>query len=202
MEVNEYQYAAEFYRLRDGAYVDQAPIRVDWEPARQWARFTGLRKGLPPPDVLRGETVIEPIWSPTRGEPLVDGFRVTVRRDGSEDVSSDFPTTYFKASARQASAAVTSKGLLEEGDLFRYEIAAFPRATPATPGERSASSFVMRETAAPLPVEASSLATFLESATPRGSVAERDMPVFVPDHVLEETVSLTREAGPKETGGI
>jgi hypothetical protein len=117
----------------------------------------------------------------------------------SGEVTTDFSTTYFGGLALQASRAFVEKGVLKDGDKFRYAATAFPRQQP-----ENAPKFQLtaEEVAPALSIKQSVLADFTNRARLHGQVMADDLPVFIPRLVLVEAAALSREAGAKETGGI
>ena len=206
-----YQFAIEFFR-EDGSPLGQIPVTPDWEPAFEYARFAGIRRGLLPVAVATGRRVIEPIWHRQVGEPYVSGVRAVVRSGGKEsdggegggEVASEIPGAYFRGLARTTAAALVQAGALEKGDHFQYLLCAF-RTTQAAAAEDApeAGGFAVEEVVPPLPLEETLLAPFLSDALRCGTEhAEEDMPVFIPHQVLDEAKTLARQAGDVETGGI
>jgi hypothetical protein len=200
-----YQYALEIL-AEDGTILGQVPMEPDWAPALEWASFQGIRQGRLPALASSFAGTIEPIWDPQRGEPHVSGFRAVIPTDGGEPVTSDFPTTYVRSLAKQASGTFVEKGLLKAGDLFRYRVCAFLAARPdQSPTEPE--GLGLEEIISPLPLQATPLQPFLdaslrEDGASADTAVDDDIPVFVPQHVLDETLALSRQAQDVEVGGI
>lgn len=198
MSTNGYQYVIELFSENDSP-LGQASVRVDWGPAEEWARFQALRRGLLDSNQPGRVTAIEPIWLPEVGEPYLEGFRVKVAA-GESEIATCFASSYFKALATQASSHFIENGRLENGQKFRYLAAAFRQ--EAEPKAVSRFQFTIEEVAPALAIRDSSLADCLVGSAPHGYTNAGDMPVFVPQHVLDESAALSRGAGAKETGGI
>jgi hypothetical protein len=201
MPVRTYRYAIEL--LNDGAAVlDRFPAEIDWAPAAEWVRFTGIRRGKLPPVLVTDPGTVEPIWHPKHGQPYLAGFEVTVLGSDGVSFSSEIPTSCLKLLARQASAAAVEKGLLKSGEWFHYRVLAFP--CEAEPVQRSADAvpFSIKEVLQPLPLRTRPFGDLLQESVRSGIVSADDVPVFVPRSVLDEASVLTREAGARETGGI
>jgi hypothetical protein len=182
---------------RDYSVLGQVPVATDFEPARECARFTALRRGTLDPDDARFQAEVEPIWHATAGEPYIQGFRVNVEgRDRADSV--DFTIDYWTDLARDASQVYTDQGLLAAGDVFYFSVMAFPGSAKA--GGKA--SFSIEETRTPPVVLEGSLLDYLQVSLPTGSTAERDYPVFIPPRVLEETEDIRLRAGAVETGGV
>lgn len=200
MPSSAYQYTIDLL-AEDGQLLGQVPAAPDWEPALEWAIFAGVRRRQLPAVTAAPTGEIEPIWHPQRGRPYVSGFRALIPADGSGTVSSDIPTAYFRTLARKASATLVEKGTLRDGEFFRYEVCAFP-APPGAPNPSRAGELSVEELPRPLALDETPLARFLGASVRSGEVAEDDPPVFVPQHVLDEAVALSRQAKDVETGGI
>ena len=198
--MESYRYAAALLR-EDGAEVGQAPLEVDWGPAREWTRLQALRRARLGAEAFENDCSVEPVWHEARGEPHLAGFRI---RLGAEGPSHDFPALYFASAAQEASARLVEQGALKEGERFRFRALAFPG--PCENGEGPASRerplFKARQAPPEVRLLDGTLGPLWASSEPRGSDEADDLPVFVPRRVLEETGALARDAGVRETGGI
>jgi proteasome lid subunit RPN8/RPN11 len=199
-----YQYVIDLLR-EDGSPLGQVPMTPDWEPAWEWTRFVGVRQGKLPAVMAVGPGTVEPIWHPKFGEPYVAGFRVVISGNGGGEVASEIPTAYFRGLAQQASATLVEKGALKPGELFHYLVCAFPN-DPTKPSQElpQVGRFSVEEVAQPLPLEETPLEPFLSESLlwGEGHAQEGDVPIFIPQKVLDEVAVLAREAGELETGGI
>jgi proteasome lid subunit RPN8/RPN11 len=195
---NEYRYALMLYR-EGKASLGQVAMTVDWEPAREWAEFRALRQGASQAFETGRVSVLQPLWHANLGQPYMKGFRVSVRSQEAEEVSTDFTTSYFKQLAKQASALLIEKGSLKKGERFKYLVAAFPQQKAR--GEPKL-KFTMEEVVPHLPLMDASLAERVRESIFQGGGDDDDMPLFVPQRVLEEAKALSKAAGAKETGGI
>jgi proteasome lid subunit RPN8/RPN11 len=194
-----YQYALMLYR--DGRVsLGQVSVVVDWEPAREWAEFLAIRRGLLPADEAGRVSTIQPIWHSTLGEPYMKGFRVSVETSGAATAATEFTNAYFRAMAKQAAALLTKKGVLKKGERFKFLAAAFPRQEKSQ--EASKLTFTTEEVTPGLPVKDGLLAEFIDGSACQGTLDADDMPLFVPERILEEAKALSKAAGAKETGGI
>jgi hypothetical protein len=175
-------------------------VAIDWEPAAECARFYHARRG----DVqLCGDEAasIEPLWDQT-GEPYVRGFRV-VYDSGGKNVTSDFPSTYFSEAASQTSAEFVKRGKLEPGDTYLFKAVAFAKNGNGKPAGGMALEVVEEKPA--LDFLESRVDDFRRRSSPASVVGANtmdDMPVFIPQRVLDEAVALTRGAEGRETGGV
>jgi len=198
MSASGYQYVIELFR-EDDSPLGQASVKVDWGPAEEWARFQAMRRGLLGSNETGRVSSIAPLWHPQTGEPHVEGFRVSIATSADEVVA-DFPTSYFKSLATQASSHFIEKGRLQNGDRFRYLVAAFRQESEKPSASRF--QFTTEEIAPPIAIVDSSLADRVVAAVPHGAIRVGDVPVFIPQRVLDEAASLSRQSVAKETGGI
>jgi proteasome lid subunit RPN8/RPN11 len=199
LEPATYTYAVEVER-DDGTPVGQLPVNVDWEPAREWVRLLALRGGWPAGDAFTRDLAVEPLWDPERGAPRLAGFRIQLA--GVRECDAEFPTAYFRDLARTTTARMVADGTLQKGDLIRCHALAFRVDAPA-PGEQRPR--LGRPAAPDIPVRRALLADVLPShdaGTSSDAVDPDDLPVLIPDRVLEEARALTAGAGPSETGGV
>ena len=98
MTESSYGYSLVLSKL-DGTRLETVSVDVDWEPARQWAWFAGLRRGqLKGSERIRASSV-RPLWHSELGEPFASGFRVCLDTDG-EQTSTDFGMTPRRDSSR------------------------------------------------------------------------------------------------------
>jgi hypothetical protein len=194
---DDYRYSLLLFR-RDGSALGSASVTVDWEPAAEWARFYNARRGGVP---LCGEgsASIEPLWDKTEGEPYMQGFRVAYA-SGSQKVISDFPSGYFSELAAKASAEFVKRGKLEAGDTYLFQAVAFAKNGNGKQAEGLALEVV--EEKPDLQFVESRLDDFHRHSSPAGVVDADDMPVFIPQRVLDEAAALTRSAEGRETGGV
>jgi len=202
--VTDYTYTIDFYR-QDGTSLGQMPVEPDWMPALEWIHFEGIRAGLLPPFMVANLAGcayhVEPVWHPTAGQPRLSAFRVTVPAGAASAVSRLIPTAYLRGHVEQASAALVEKGVLRSGEPFRYLVNAF--ASGARAAATPALAFAVEEIPQPLPLSAAALEAFLSGAArPDGQHVDGDLPIFIPQAVLDETTELARLAGDLETGGV
>lgn len=195
---NDYRYALMLYR-EGKAPLGQVAVEVDFEPAREWAEFRALRRGLISADEAGRVFRVEPLWHLKLGEPYIRGFRVMVESQNGKEASADFTNSYFRQLAKQASALLIEKGSLKKGERFKFLAAAFPQQKNK---EAVKLNFTMEEVAPDLSLRDASLVEQVQGSTFQGRLDADDMPLFVPQRVLEEAKALSKEAGAKETGGI
>lgn len=205
-----YQYAMELTNAR-GTCLGQASVQVDFEPAGESARFDAIRRG----DLSPGHPAplaVEPLWVEQAGPPHLQGFRVRVGlppsaprqaqgRPGAGKASySEFSTVYFADLARQESYRMVDQGRLAAGERFTYRVTAFPTETALSlpKGRR----FHVQHAPRDLSLRHGTLGDFLSQAEPRQTHTAGDMPVFLPQHVLDEAVQQAQASPEHETGGI
>ena len=191
----DYRFAIEML-TSSGASLGQFPVSVDWEPAREHARLLGMRRR--PPDVAaRGDTtVIEPVWDDEKlGEPYAVGARLI---DG--DVVCAVKREYFKPLALELSSELVAMKALDAGDLFHFRILAYRQAPEAEDGHGL--GFTVRDATPPMRFVEAPLEELACASMECGVGESDDVPVFIPQSVLDEAEAITREAGSNETGGI
>ena len=193
-----YQFALEMFDSR-GAPIGQETILVDLLPAEEWTRFMAIRTGAIPLSSMGAETSLHPIWHLERGRPYTEGFRIRLEVEGRGEVASTFTALYFGEQAQEASSKLVGRGLLKQGETFRFIVAAFPN------GQRPASSritFHAEEVPPALPLLDGRLGERLRAASPRGEAQAGEIPAFIPRNVFDEADRLAGLAGAVETGGV
>lgn len=209
-----HRYAIDYSR-QDGSHLGAVPITPDFQSARDWTYFIGVRRGQLPAVTAEAEGVVSPLWCDERGEPYCRGFRVeTTNADGSQSVHCDFPKTYFKSLAEAGSWEWVGKGELDVGELYAYQVCAYPVAPDAadtnaldpldlpTALTEQPAGFEIEVVPERIPLVTSRLDRFMERATEQGPQADGDLPVFFAQSVIDEACALARDAGEKEMGGI
>jgi Prokaryotic homologs of the JAB domain len=185
----------------EGEPLGSAAVEVDWEPAVQWTTFYFLRRGELPLHNGCGTASIHPLWDREVGAPYCRGFRVSLARSGQSPCTSDFPVNYFRRLAAKAAALFVQQGKLEKGDVFRYVVIALANNDDAADASPPCGLRV-EEQVVPLRLLESSLAVWQQRATPVGAVDPDDMPVFVPQFLLDQVAAQTVGERGRETGGI
>ena len=203
MAHTNYHYVIDFFR-DDGTAIAQVPVIADWMPALEWTHFDAVRHGQLPALTavgLASRGTVEPVWHPQSGEPHVSGWRVEIAAHGTR-VERTIPSSYFRGFAQQASGDLIDKGVLKQGDIFRYLVTAFLRSSPSIAAP-PAHELMVEEIEQPLALDDQSLEAFFTGSVAAGAQPlNGDMPVFVPAHVLDEAMALARAAGDVETGGV
>jgi hypothetical protein len=197
---DDYAYLLDFVR-DDGTAAGQVAVTPDWLPAQEWVYFEAVRSGRLPPVTAAPPAVVEPLWHATAGQPYLSGVRIGIR-SGDAALSREFPTSYFRGLATQGSAQLVESGALKSGEPFRYLVSAFPRVT-GVPVDVASGDFAVEDIVQPLPLDEASLESYLRGATAvDGFEAGVDVPVFVPQEILDEALALAAAAGDVETGGV
>jgi hypothetical protein len=199
------QFSLEFYAREENANaLGQVPVVVDWEPVEESLRFGVLRRGLcSAVEQANGMVSIQPVWHPKLGEPYLEGFQATWAGHNGHQLTLNFSTAYFQGMVPQATKTLVERGRLKEGDAVLYLVCAFRRpAQPQLPTPPEPARFAIEEILPEIPIVAKNMDDLLRGSVPYGQLLEADMPVFVPQTVLQEAVQRTREAGAVETGGI
>jgi len=189
-----YRYVLELFK-EDGAWLGRVSAEADWIPALEWTRLWALRRGLLPREALAATASLEPVWDAEAGEPHLAGFQVAIAAAGREARCS-FATAYFRTLAEQASRHFVEQGLLCEGEIFRFAVAAYRRFPPSDNGGGAV------ELPPPLSIHPASLEAYLRRAAPVGVIDAQDYPVFLPAALLKELEELTRAHAGFETGGV
>jgi len=190
-----YRYTVDFYR-RDGTPLGQYPIDPDWQPARECAVFTAVRRGLLSASASGSAAAVEPVWSGTLGAPYVAALRIVVPANGAAAMVDELTLGYLTPLVQPAVATFLERGDLEPGELFRYRVCAF--AAPAA----ISTGFEVEEVATPLPLRDGSLVELLAASRRSGAPAPDEMPVFISQSVLDETMHAARATPDVETGGV
>ena len=202
-----HRYAIDYYK-EDGAHLGPISIEPDFQAAKDWTYFTGMRSGRLPAVTAAAQGLVSPLWCEERGAPFCRGVRVETTVGGAETVSCDFPRDFFKSLAEHGSLEWVEKGELEPAERYIYRVCAYPVAAEFSEknalGNRpvESSGFQVEVMPDPIPLTESRLETFRDRATPAGEVCEGDVPVFFAQSVIDEACALATEAGNRETGGV
>ncbi len=187
----------------DGKLIVEVPIDPDFQPAEEWVRFSGIRRGTFAPDDL-GKASVKPIWHPKAGQPYLGGFKVGISGVNSTGkrqlLCLEFRIRYFESVAQRIASLCVEKKLLKAGERFLYSLSAFP--SEGERREQTPAAFHVEEVAPPLSLKQTRLDGFVRNSSPFGQIDHQDFPVFVPQGVLDEAAALTAQAGANETGGI
>lgn len=193
---SDYRYALRLFR-QDGTVAGEGPIEVDWAPAWEWVRWEALRRGRSVGTALVADATTEPVWHPQLGAPWIGSVRVATSEP--DRVEAEIPVGYFTAAADRLTKALVEQGSIAEGEVARYLPLGFAR----TEGDPPAAERRSRVVAPRIAVASRSLSDARASETWEG--AERhsdDVPVLIPDRVLEEASAIAIEQSGSETGGV
>ncbi|MGH7127428.1 MAG: hypothetical protein ACREIV_02580, partial [Planctomycetaceae bacterium] len=128
------------------------------------------------------------------------GVSAVVKDRDGDAVECRIASRYFKPLADQAAAGLIKSGKLAEGDAYRYLPSAY--AQPPAVARSEGTAFSVEPLAQAISLQQRPLEEFLEHVTPYGEVVHSDVPVGIPNRVLEETTELMKQAGEAETGGV
>ncbi len=202
MPYHGYHYVIELFR-NDGAPLGRVPVTPDWEPAREWTHFLGVRRGDMAAVTAAAAHFVTPMWHPRLGEPYISGCRVVVAEHNGGRVADEISTAYFFSLAQRAAADFRENGALKSGEIFRYVVTAFlVHQADAQLEQPQDGGFAVQEVGQSLPLDTMPLAHLTERAHTCGQVTREDYPVFLAAPILDEAVALKKQAGTAETGGI
>jgi hypothetical protein len=188
----------ELYRPA-GELLHQLALTPDWQPAFEWARLIGLCKYGIWVSESEAEPRVEPLWHPT-GKPFIRGFRVFLAHQSLQWSAEFAATRYFADTARDAAGGLVTAGRVAAGEHVLYRTAAFAGRDPEEPV--TALRFETAERPQPLGVKARDLVDVMADSVACGDRLPDDIEVLIPGETIREVVTLTEEAGGRETGGI
>lgn len=194
--VDEYDYFVELLPA-GGGVLPHGPIAPDWDPAVDWTWLAGIRAGLLDLHGSGPGGTITPAWDGPG--PYLRGVDVGVTGPDGRPVQRRIPLAYFKTAARQARAAAVEQGRLKTGETVNFRVLARPRST--APAAACDALAIEVERLAP-PLRVADVAQLGRSAVARGTANTDDIPVYLPQGVLDEAAQLTEAAGADETGGV
>lgn len=198
MSALDFEWALELRRT-DDTHLTQVRISPRWGPAREWIRLLAARRGVIPLGTAARVAEAEPRWHPTRGAPFASGFRARLAERAGQSVAADFSLTYFADVARQASSSLVESGVLKEGEQFLYLPIAYPRDTATSP---EGTPSLLRELDALVPILEQDMRALHGRSDNRGTTTRGDMPVFIPQQVLDEASDRARHEPGREVGGV
>jgi hypothetical protein len=194
---NRHRYTIELLDLA-GRLLGHAPLRPDWKPAVACTQFAAFRAGgLARPE--HASASIEPVWHGTAGAPYISGFRVALDAEG-DNPTCEFPISYWKSTAQDASAALVKSGALKPGDRFLFQVAAYQAVSDDSAG--GAGDLEVEEVVSFPRAKEGRLTDRLAECIPVGPVDAEDIPVIVPPQIVDETADLRASADATETGGV
>jgi hypothetical protein len=185
---------------RDGTALEQVPLTADWEPAIETLRFSAFRRFGLAAIGADASVSFHPVWQAARGEPYISAMEAVLAVPGAGEVNCRMPTTYFKSAATTASVPLVNDGRLQAGESFEYLVMAFADGSPGLPAPRP--RFVVEEVTVPLALKHSSLDEFFARAMEHGESDAQDIPVFIPQSVLDEADALTLQSPAVEVASV
>jgi hypothetical protein len=195
-----YRYTLDMFG-EDGRSLGQFPVEPNWEPAFECTVFEAVRRGRAPAVMGRPAGTIEPIWDAELDAPYVSGFRARTRVADAGTLESEIPITFLRAEARRLSTSLVEANELKSGEVFQYRTCAYA-VGGATRGSRPEEAFVVEEVAQALPLQTTALDRFVCRSVLNGNDDDPALPVFIPQHVIDEAFEQSRQAKDVETGGI
>lgn len=186
-------YAVQVIR-EDGTEIGQVPIPMDWEPAREFLRFSALGRGVPVEAAFLLDCAFQPVWHPERGQPYLGGVEITA---GSQDIRETVSLDYFSDAARSVTKRLVAEEKLKKGDLVRCLPVAFAEPVQDAPGLTRRG----RPLAPRISVRGGTLAEYGANETLSGT-SDAELPVFVPRIVLDQATEQTEREPGRETGGV
>lgn len=202
MTKHSYRWAIQ-YSKQDGQPLGAIAVSPDWAPAREWARLEGIRAGSLPAVTGLPTADVEPVWDRESGPPYVESLRVRMATArGDTLLSSEIPVRYLESLARARSSRWVEEKSLAVGELFRHRVCAYRCDSEPRSHTDRADELTVEELARPLPLQAGALESFLEGSEPCGAIEPADLPVFVPEQVIEEACAIAARSEDCEAGGV
>lgn len=200
----DWKFVLELYRLdpdgEDGEQIANAKVKSDFDPIVETARFELLKRDPRPFMQIGAEPAcVEPVWHELLGEPYVESIRVVVAPQDASPAECLAPTAFFRVHAEAAAAKLISEGVLDPEEKFRYLVTAYARDTDVIAKQPA---FTIEPVAQDLHLEPKSLTDLFHRSRPTGPVRDEEVPVFVPQFILDECCERLHATGAAETGGI
>lgn len=196
-----YRYAIDYFR-EDGSRLGPVAIEPDWQPAREWACFQGMRRGALAPLTAHPPGAIEPLWDPELGPPHCAGVRVSVPSESTR-ASTDIPREFFHELAHANASVWIERGELDPGEPYRFRVCAYPaRGDDEASDAGARPRFETEEIARALPLDDAPCAARVARSERFGEIDASDVRVFVPRRVIDEACQLAARADTVETGGV
>jgi proteasome lid subunit RPN8/RPN11 len=169
-------------------------------PVVECAHLSAIREGRLPFTVAPGPAVIEPLWDASRGPPYVSRVEVSFAHPEGE-LAYQVPVHVLREAVQDALAPFVDGVRLKLGDPFHYWVTAYP-VSGATTG--SADGLALETVAEAHPPALQPMAGLLAAAERHGGVSwhDTDLPIFIPERVLEEAVAAATDAGEREAAGV
>ncbi len=199
-----YQYTLQLFKKEgEQDHLGTFAVKPDWEPALEWARFAAIRKDPPIPLLLgEGPGTIEPVWHRSVGAPYLEGFKAVVGGEGRPETMLGIPLAYVASLARAASARLLEAGTLQAGESYQYVVCAYAGEGNAAAAAEETRKIAITSVGQLVDAKEVAMDGLVAGSRPWGEIDDDQMPVFVPQRVIEEAVQAMTAAGDKETGGI
>ena len=178
---------------------------VAYEPAIQWAHFAGVKQGLITPVLVPAAAEIIPVACSERGLPYIEGFEV---RFAGQSRGMKFGNDLLHNDVLRNSSALIEQGRLQAGEQFTYRICSFApgseidsrRSNTSPETSDHSEDFSLLPSVEVLNIRDDLLPESSHSVG--GPWDDDDLPIVIPQHVLDEAVLLAASAAEKESGGL
>jgi len=193
-----YRFRLECWQTRGRPLLEVPLERPDFDRAVQATFFQALREGkfaeyAPPLDSIR----IVPRF-PNGASALTAGFSVVIPTPDGDEVRNDFSPEYFRSFALSRLAQQVIESQKEIDGTIVYQLSAYLD----DERDKSDSFGMLLEDEAPvIPIRSVSRAT-LGATKKLDSPDDRDMPVLIERHVIDDALETANIAPEREVGGF
>jgi hypothetical protein len=196
---SDHRFVAELFHA-DKKSAGEATFEPDFEPAVSWTALAAAQDHECPRGLHGGPAQVEPVWAGDSGQPHVEAFRVRLANGSDRPFACDFGLDYVAGSVHELALRFVQEGKLADGETYTYRVFAYP-VPPAAAEERG---FGITSTNSPLriverPID-ELMARSREIAPERS--ASGDLPVFVPQQVVDEATEQALAHPEDEVGGV
>lgn len=197
---SNHHYVVELTAREDGRLLRRFPVKTGWESAQECVGFQASRAVGQLVPLSEMDLCLEPLWEDGMNGPRTRGFKLTLQENGNAAAAQEFSFTYFRQQARDMGDQLVKEGVLRAGEEFLYRLLAFVRQDDVPTNPMPAFTVTLVEN--PTPLKDVCFAELSVEAEAFGEQTDGDMPVFIPQDVLEEIAVLSEQAGAVETGGV
>ena len=197
MSAQRFGYSVEFYS-REGRRLGRRSIEADFSPALEWVWLQGLRRGRLSSDCLVSDGVITPVWNGQIGAPYLEALRVEFASGG---VREELDLAFLQPFALQASGSLVHEGQLAAEESCHYLVLAFEAEAQAVAPPHTLHLTITHRPPL-LPLHPRTLSSIQGRSRHVGRRLAEDLPVFLPESVLQEVKTLAQRAGGQECGGV
>jgi proteasome lid subunit RPN8/RPN11 len=196
---SDHRFVAELIRA-DKHSAGEATFVPDWEPAASWTALAAAQDHDCPKGLHGGPAQVDPVWAADGGQPYVEGFRVRMVNGTGRPFACDFGLDYLDGPVHELARQFVQQGKLAEGESYTYRVSAYP--IPQVDAEERAFGITVANT--PLRVVERPIGDLM--ARSREVAPERavngDLPVFIPQQVVDEATGLALANPEEEVGGV